>query len=733
MAKSDVLVRMQADTKNYDANIAKARRQLENFKKDNLSLGGVLKQSTASIMSYAAGFASVSAAIGAVTSAIADNIQTARGFEKSMSQLSSLTGMVGKDLEKLKEYAIALGASTTLSASQVADAFKLIGSQQPQLLASGEALRDVTKQAITLSEAAGIDLATAAQTLSTSVNQMGGDSSNAARFVNVLAAASQKGAGDIAWLGEAITKSGTTARAVGTSYEELVANLEQLAKAGFDASTAGTALRSIIMNLEKQANNDFKPSVVGLTTAFDNLGKAHLSIVQYQEIVGKMFASQAMALADAAGEARNMTEAITGTNTAEEQARINTDNLDGALKSLASAWEGLNLHVNSSNGLLTTFVNNLTSTIRKMDTYVVVAKTLWKYITGDMPAEGEGGGGGGTVNTNSITEIPEIVVSGSASKGKNKKPKGGTTIQKTEEQLNTEAINKLTQEYIKASAERQAAIRQEIKVLQDRNAEIQQMKDEAQGKSTPIGKMEEEQGILPTTSLSAPVEKYKTQLISIKTPLQALTEEMEHLAEAQAKAMSPEMWQAYQKQIEDIKKKMGQFKGEGVNSEKSWQAAAQAIGQVGSAVAGLEDPAAKVAGTIAQAIASVALGYAQATTQAATLGPWAWVAFAATGMAQMISMISAIHSATGYAEGGIVKGNSYSGDNVPATVGGGMVGLNAGELVLTRAMQGNLASQLQGAGGGGGMQVARISGEQIYVALDRYLKRSGRGEMLTWG
>jgi hypothetical protein len=48
-------------------------------------------------------------------------------------------------------------------------------------------------------------------------------------------------------------------------------------------------------------------------------------------------------------------------------------------------------------------------------------------------------------------------------------------------------------------------------------------------------------------------------------------------------------------------------------------------------------------------------------------------------------------------------------------------------------MQGNLASQLQGAGGGGGMQATRISGEQIYVVLNRYLKRSGRGELLTWG
>ena len=68
--------------------------------------------------------------------------------------------MVGSDLEKLKGYAIELGSTTTLTASQVADAFKMIGSQQPQLLESGEALKQVTKYAITLSEAAGIELST---------------------------------------------------------------------------------------------------------------------------------------------------------------------------------------------------------------------------------------------------------------------------------------------------------------------------------------------------------------------------------------------------------------------------------------------------------------------------------------------------------------------------------------------------------------------------------------------
>ena len=126
MAKSDVLVRMKADTTGYDANIAKARRQLDQFKRDNLTAGGALKQLSGTLMSTAAKFASVTAAVGALGMAFKNNIETARNFEKSMSQLSSLTGMVGNDLGKLKEYAIELGSSTTLSASQVADAFKMM-------------------------------------------------------------------------------------------------------------------------------------------------------------------------------------------------------------------------------------------------------------------------------------------------------------------------------------------------------------------------------------------------------------------------------------------------------------------------------------------------------------------------------------------------------------------------------------------------------------------------------
>lgn len=166
---------------------------------------------------------------------------------------------------------------------------------------------------------------------------------------------------------------------------------------------------------------------------------------------------------------------------------------------------------------------------------------------------------------------------------------------------------------------------------------------------------------------------------------------------------------------------------------KNTQMAGSAMNTLGGALASLEDPTAKVAGLVMQAIGNVALSFSQA--MATPKDPWSWIAFAAAGTATMISTIAAIHSATGYANGGIVNregggfvpGNSYSGDQVRGLVDGVTpVGLNSGELVLNKAQTNNLATALSGTPGGGMNLTATLRGEDIELALQTRNRRTGR-------
>ena len=156
--------------------------------------------------------------------------------------------------------------------------------------------------------------------------------------------------------------------------------------------------------------------------------------------------------------------------------------------------------------------------------------------------------------------------------------------------------------------------------------------------------------------------------------------------------------------------------------------AGQSASNFGAALQGIEDPAAKAAGTVVQAIASIALGFGTAAAQASSMGPWGWIAYVAAGLGTLATAISTVHSLTGYAEGGIVEGNSYSGDNLR----GSDFGINAGELILNKAQQSTLASQLQDSGFQNMKLEGIITGETIHIVHNRYLKRSGQGEIVTW-
>ena len=85
------------------------------------------------------------------------------------------------------------------------------------------------------------------------------------------------------------------------------------------------------------------------------------------------------------------------------------------------------------------------------------------------------------------------------------------------------------------------------------------------------------------------------------------------------------------------------------------------------------------------------------------------------------------------AAGLMIPGNSMSGDRLrlPVDGGRGMIGVNSGELILNRAQQGNLASQLEGGSTAAANTQPFINGEQIYLGLQAYMRRSGLGEIVT--
>ena len=274
----------------------------------------------------------------------------------------------------------------------------------------------------------------------------------------------------------------------------------------------------------------------------------------------------------------------------------------------------------------------------------------------------------------------------------------------TEFQQNQQTINTLTQEYVRISdnaneetRKRQDEIQKEIQLLMRRNDLLKLYAEQA------VGKLQG--GDISASDLGSTNSLSGKDFLNIGA---GLSEDVLPKATGLAKA--------------------------GNDVAKSWQSAAAAVSNIGSAFSSIEDPATRVVGTIAQAVASIALGYATATAQAAEYGPWVWAGFAAGGLAQMLAMIASIHEATGYAQGGEIKGNSYSGDNIGGLVDGNqLVGLNAGEIVLNHAQQANLANSLQG-GGFGNMQIVGVlDGETIKLCLNRHFKRSGEGELVTWG
>ncbi|EHD3449987.1 phage tail tape measure protein, partial [Escherichia coli O152] len=292
-------------------------------------------------------------------------LQPAIGFGKEMSRVQALTRIDknSPQFKALREQALKLGSETQFTAGDAASgqAFLAMAGFTPQ------AIQAALPGVLSMATAGGMDLGETADIGSNILTQFGLSADQMDRVGDTLTAAFTRTNTDLRALGETMKYAGPVAGKLGISLEQAAAMAGVLANMGIRGSDAGTALRKSLANLSsppKAAAEALKELGVSVSDAGgkmrpmeDLLADLYKATRKYGEVDrvsffkdiagGEAFTSF-MALVDAAGNGslpklRKELEGARGE--AERTAKVMADNLDGDLKSLGSAWEGLRIRI----------------------------------------------------------------------------------------------------------------------------------------------------------------------------------------------------------------------------------------------------------------------------------------------------------------------------------------------------------------------------------------------------
>lgn len=331
-------------------------------------LGAALKSTLLSPVGLAVG------AIGGLAAMFVGSAKASEEFEVSIRQLSALTGASGEDLEDLKQKVLDLSDATGKAAPEIADAFKLIGSQSPQLLKDSDALADVTKAAITLSKASGMDVVDSGKAVTTVMNQMGVSADNAGHIIDAMAKAAQAGSGDIDYITTALEKSGSMAASAGVSFDEITAAIEMMASKESSADVAGSQLKSTLLKLSVSKNDAFNPEKAGgLKEALDNIANSGMNTADKIALVGESNVVTLNNLIKSRNELGNMDKQLKDSAGTAEDMAMKQAGLSGAIAKVSNTWNNFMIRLGESDvvqdaiGMIIDMCNNISDWIKEND------------------------------------------------------------------------------------------------------------------------------------------------------------------------------------------------------------------------------------------------------------------------------------------------------------------------------------------------------------------------------
>lgn len=314
-------------------------------------------------------FVKIGAAWMAIRSAFSlfrNSFNTIKDFEQANTNLGTILGATKEEMDKLRESALELGRTTEYTASQVTQ----LQTELAKLGFGPESIQAMQQPILNFATAVGAKLPDAAKLAGATLRIFGLSAHQTEDALDVLALSTNKSALSFEYLNTALSIVGPVAKTFGFSVRDVTALLGSLANSGFDASSAATATRNILLNLA-DTNGKLAKSLNGpvksLPELIDGLKKLHargIDLAGTLELTDKRSVAAFNTFLNGADDVKELHDALQDVDGAAKsiaEERLNT--VEGSIKLLQSAWEGLVLSFYNSKGTIKSVIDILTNGI----------------------------------------------------------------------------------------------------------------------------------------------------------------------------------------------------------------------------------------------------------------------------------------------------------------------------------------------------------------------------------
>ena len=339
------------------------RSQLHNIGTSGLPLGAKAMQGFTTVLSGTLGMVLL------LVRYLTGSAKALREFEQANANLSTILGVTKDEMQALTDSALMLGRSTEYTARQVTE----LQTELAKLGFGQGSILTMQKSILGFATAVGANLADAASVAGSTLRAFNLTSADTDEVLSALAVATNNSALSFDRIKQSIGTVFPVANAFGLSVKDATALLGALANAGFDASSAATATRNILLNLA-DANGKLAKRMGGTARTFNEimdalveLRNSGIDLNEALEVTDKRSVAAFSSLlsgAESAKELRASLEDVSGELERISEERLKT--VEGSTKMLKSAWEGLTLAFQESNGAIKELIDGLTALITEL-------------------------------------------------------------------------------------------------------------------------------------------------------------------------------------------------------------------------------------------------------------------------------------------------------------------------------------------------------------------------------